>query len=333
MTKREFVKNAIAHIKSDYTPSFIRLDGYGMQKFTKPLYERYRTPCAERLLRAGVVSEYEAAKLSIGNDIFEIDFPWWTWYELPEEYSLPDAPSFLPKTIGYGIGYNDMLEKIRIMKEETGCYLLVTVYVSHFEKANDARGIENFLADMAGEPEYAQSLLDFIIHKNIVMLENFVNMSGVDGILLGSDWGTQRGLIMSPETWRRMIKPGEQLEYDLIKNAGKDVWIHSCGNILPIVGDLADMGVKVLNPVQPECMDIEELNRQYGDRLTFWGGVSTQQTLPYGTPDEVRAETLRVAKLLGENGGYITAASQDIQPDVPLENIISLVDTANSLKR
>lgn len=109
--------------------------------------------------------------------------------------------------------------------------MLVTIWGSHFEKANFARGIENFLADLAGEPEFAKKLLDFIIHKNMVMLENIVNIPGIDGILLGSDWGAQRDLLMSPQIWRELIKPGEIREYELIHNAGLDVWVHFCGDI------------------------------------------------------------------------------------------------------
>jgi uroporphyrinogen decarboxylase len=91
------------------------------------------------------------------------------------------------------------------------------------------------------------------------------------------------------------------------------------------------MGVDALNPVQPECMDIYELKAKFGDKITFWGGISTQQTLPYGTPEEVVAETKRVTRALAKNGGYIIAPSQEIQSDVPFENLCALIDTANSL--
>ncbi len=87
----------------------------------------------------------------------------------------------------------------------------------------------------------------------------------------------------------------------------------------------------VLNPVQPECMDIYDLKDKYGEKITFWGGISTQKTLPYGTPDEVAAETCAVAAYLGQGGGFITAPTQEIQADVPFENLCALIDTAKSL--
>ena len=95
--------------------------------------------------------------------------------------------------------------------------------------------------------------------------------------------------------------------------------------------DLADMGVDVLNPIQPECMDIYKLKDQFGHKMSFWGGISTQRTLPYGTPAEVADETRRIAAYMGQNGGFITAPSQEIQADVPFENLCALIDTASEL--
>ena len=235
----------------------------------------------------------------------------------------------MPKTIGSG-SYEEFAKTVKNLKENTDAYVLVLIWGSHFEKAYFARGIENFLADLAGEPEYAQKLLDFIIRKNMVMLENIVHTPGVDGILLGSDWGAQTDLLMSPECWREMIVPGEKREYDLIHEAGVDVWVHSCGNIQRILPDLTELGVDALNPVQPECMDIYKLKEMYGDKITFWGGISTQQTLPYGTPEDVAAETRKVTDALSKDGGYIIAPSQEIQSDVPFENLCALIDTARS---
>jgi len=158
-----------------------------------------------------------------------------------------------------------------------------------------------------------------------------VAVPGIDGVLLGNDWGSQRDLLMSPESWRTLLKPGAKKEYDMIHKAGLDVWVHSCGDIRKILPDLVEMGVDVLNPIQPECMDIYDLKEKYGDRLTFWGGISTQQTLPNGTPEDVRTETIKVTEAMSRNGGYLIAAAQGMQADVPFENLCALVDTANKL--
>ena len=228
--------------------------------------------------------------------------------------------------VGRG-SYKDFFETLKALRDNTDKYILVMIYGSHFEKANGARGIENFLADLAGEPAFAQGLLNRIIEKNMVMLENFLCAREIDGVLLGSDWGTQLDLIMSPDTWQEMIRPGEQREYDLVHSYDKDVWVHSCGNIEKVIPSLIEMGLDVLNPVQPEAMDLATLEREYGDKMTFWGGISTQQALPFGTPEEVKQETRRVRALMSQGGGYILAPAQEIQGDVPVENILALIVT------
>ena len=330
MTRRERVKTALAHKTPGRLPSCIHLAGDGQSAYFDRLYEKYASPEIRKLRDAGILSYAHAIYYGIGNCVLALGCPWWGWTNMPKEYSEEDSPGFLPPTVGYG-SYEQFAKDIRDIRENTDAYVLVTIWGSHFEKANFARGIENFLADIAGDPDFAQSLLDFIIHKNLVMLENIVNIPGIDGILLGSDWGSQRDLLMSPDSWRRMIRPGEEKEYKIIKDAGIDVWIHSCGDIRRIMPDLYDMGIDALNPIQPECMDIYELKDRYGDRITFWGGISTQRTLPGGTPEEVAAEAEKIASYLGRDGGYILAPSQEIQADVPFENLCALIDTANRL--
>ena len=330
MNRCERVKAAIRHQNSDHIPSCIHLAGDGSAAYMDRLYDRYTDQRIRNLCETGKLSRQHATYYGMGNHVLPVGCPWWGWHDLPADYFAPDAPGFLPKTRGYG-SYEQFAQTVYDIKEHTDAYVLVTIWGSHFEKANFARGIENFLADMAGEPEYAQSLLDFIIHKNLVMLENIVHIPGIDGILLGSDWGSQKDLLMSPATWREMIAPGEQKEYDLLHEAGVDVWVHSCGDIRKIMPDLSEMGVDVLNPIQPECMDIYKLKDEFGHKMTFWGGISTQRTLPYGTPEEVAAETRQIAAYMSQNGGFITAPSQEIQADVPFENLCALIDTANSL--
>ncbi|MDX9978866.1 MAG: uroporphyrinogen decarboxylase family protein, partial [Lentisphaeria bacterium] len=138
----------------------------------------------------------------------------------------------------------------------------------------------------------------------------------------------QQGLLFSPALWDDLIRPGEQREYDLIHAYGKDVWVHSCGKIDVLIPRLVEMGVDVLNPLQPECMDVPAIKAAFGDRLAFWGGISTQQILPFGTADEVRAEARRFKTMMRRGGGYIFAPAQDIQVDVPIENVLALLEVA-----
>lgn len=328
MTRFQRMKAALSHTDCGTVPSCIHLARDGWEKYEEMLFQRYTDARLRGLCEKNILSRRHAILYGMGNHVLALNGPWWKWYDVPAEYhTSEEAPAYLPKTMGTG-SYEGFAETVRKIKEHTDAYVLVTVWGSHFEKANFARGIENFLADLAGDPEYAQQMLDFIIRKNLVMLENIVHTPGIDGILLGSDWGSQRDLLMSPACWREMIAPGEQKEYDLIHKAGLDVWVHSCGDIRRIFPDLTEMGVDVLNPIQPECMDIYELKEKYGAKMTFWGGISTQRTLPYGTPAEVAAEVHAVTDALSRDGGYVIAPSQEIQADVPFANLCALIDTA-----
>lgn len=308
MDRRQLVKATIAHQSTDRTPYCISFTPDGEQRLKELIGER-------------------SAKEFVDNDIVQVNAPWWQWHNLGPDWRQADIPSTRATVIGNG-SYRDFFEQIRMLRDNTDKYILVMIYGSHFEKAYFSRGIENFLADMAGDPVFAGKLLNRIVDKNMVMLENFLCANEIDGVLLGSDWGTQLGLIMSPEAWQELIRPGEQREYDLIHGYGKDVWVHSCGNIQTIIPHLIEMGLDVLNPVQPECMDLATLKRDYGNKLTFWGGISTQRALPYGTPGEVKTETRRVRDLMSQGGGYILAPAQEIQGDVPAENIMALIDAA-----
>jgi uroporphyrinogen decarboxylase len=308
MTKKEYVKAAIQHKATDRVPYLI--------DFCPDAWEALKKELGE--IPSGLVDNY----------VHGIGIPWWNWHQLESDWQGMDTPISKAKVIGGG-NYDGLADSIKSASDNTGKYILVMIYGSHFEKAYFSRGIENFLADMAGDPKFTKKLLNTIIEKNMVMLENVLTIPEIDGILLGSDWGSQRGLLMSPEVWEDMIAPGEQREYELVHSYGKDVWVHSCGCVDVIIPRLVEMGLDVLNPVQPECMDIQMLKQNYGDKLSFWGGISTQDTLPYGTPDEVKKEARRVRDIMSKNGGYILSPSQSLQGDVPVENILALMEVAN----
>lgn len=308
MTRRDLVKAAIGHREAERVPYCIDLCPEAWE-LLKPLAGG-RTP-----------AEF------VDNDVKDIAVPWWGWHELGPDWAGFDEPTSPARVLGRGT-YDKLAESIKAERDRSDQYFLVRIYGSHFEKAYFSRGLENFLADMAGNIPFARRLLNRIIEKNMVMLENFLSLPEIDGVLLGSDWGSQRGLLMSPEIWEDLIRPGEQKEYDLIHAYGKDVWVHSCGDVQVIIPSLVEMGLDVLNPVQPEAMDIRMLKATYGERLTFWGGISTQQTLPYGTPDEVKREARAVRDLMSAGGGYILSPAQSIQDDVPAANVMALLEVA-----
>ena len=332
MNKREYMQQAIRHQESGKAPYCIHLTGEGMEAYGDQLMQDYYNADVQEDYRKGLITKDQAVYLSMGNYMIPVPTAWWGWdYDhMPASYADPDeAPAEMPPIVKTG-DQAKFTEQARYIREKYGVYIGCLIFGSHWEKAYFTRGIENFLADIAGFPEFAQQILDFIIAHNMEMLKDTVACPYYDGILLGSDWGTQNDLIMSPKAWHAMIQNGEKVQYDLIHSAGKDVMVHSCGCILRIMQDLVNLGVDILNPVQPECMDLKFLKDTYGQHLTFWGGISTQGVLPFGTPAEVAAETQRVIDLMSKNGGYITCSSQEIQTDVPYENLKALIDTARA---
>ena len=190
MTRRERVKAAIHHQNSDKTPVFIHLAPDALHAYNDRLWERYGREDMRRLRDEGKLENRNALYYSMGNHVcFLENFPWWGWRDLPAAYGEEDAPDFLPETVDYG-SYEAFAASVQYLREHTDAYVLVEIWTSDFEKAYNARGIQNFLADMAGEPEFAKKLLDFITEKNLTYLRKIVETPGIDGVLLGNDWGS-----------------------------------------------------------------------------------------------------------------------------------------------
>ncbi len=192
-----------------------------------------------------------------------------------------------------------------------------------FERLWSLMGMENALVSMVACPEELEEFLDrncdYFCHLIDIALEY-----DIDGVYFGDDWGQQKGLIMGPEHWRRFIKPRMAKMYAKVKEKGKYVIQHSCGDCREILPDLIEIGLDCYQTFQPEIYDIEEVKRLYGDKLAFWGGISTQACLPYATVDEVKAEARRIADVMRKGGGYIIAPTHALAFDVPPQNIMAL---------
>jgi uroporphyrinogen decarboxylase len=195
---------------------------------------------------------------------------------------------------------------------------------SLYERAWTLRGMENLLVDFVDHPDFVRSLLDRIADYNIAQVNEALKYD-VDAIYFGDDWGQQHGLQMGPHLWRKFIYPVLRRMYGVVRRAGKFVMIHSCGDVDELFDDLIAAGLNCFNPFQPEVMDVHDLLPRYRGRLAFHGGMSTQRTLPFGTVEQVQAETRRLLQL-GRDGGYLFAPAHDVEGDVPLANILAFVD-------
>lgn len=194
-----------------------------------------------------------------------------------------------------------------------------------FERAWSLRGFEQFMMDLVQDPAYAAELLDRITEIQLQLIDRFLAL-GVDGGYFGDDYGAQKGLLFSPGTWRKLIKPRLARLFAPFRAAGMPVIMHSDGQILPVLPDLVEIGLTVLNPVQPEVLDHRTLRRQFDGKLAFYGGISTQTVLPHGTPGEVRAAVASaIAGLAPDRRGLVLAPSHRMMSDIPLANVDAML--------
>jgi len=195
---------------------------------------------------------------------------------------------------------------------------------SLWERAWTLRGMADLMMDFYDHPAFVRELLRTIADYNIAQVRGALAYE-IDAVYFGDDWGQQRGLQMGPALWREFILPELKRMYGLVREAGKYVIVHSCGDVDELFDDLIEAGLSCFNPFQPEVMDVDSLLVRYRGRLCFLGGLSTQKTLPYGSPEEVRRATQHLLDL-GREGGYIFAPAHDVEGDVPLENMLAFIE-------
>jgi uroporphyrinogen decarboxylase len=195
---------------------------------------------------------------------------------------------------------------------------------TYFERAWSFRGFETFLGDLVLAPKFVEELFEKILEYNMAVIDTALEYD-IDGFYFGDDYGQQGGLIISPDMWRKFIKPGMAAMFARVRRAGKKVALHSCGNISAVLSDLIEIGLDVYQTVQPEIYDLNFLKKEYGRELSFWGAISTQKTLPFVSVAELKNIVKQTIEILGENGGYIAGLTHQVTNDVPAENIAALI--------
>jgi uroporphyrinogen decarboxylase len=203
---------------------------------------------------------------------------------------------------------------------------------SVFEIAWQLRGMQAFLMDLVNQPEIPQYIMERLTEIYVENTRRVLDLAGdrLDMVYLYDDVATQQNLMISARMWRRFIKPLHTRIIDVAQAWGIPVMYHCDGALYPLIPELIEMGVDVLNPVQADAagMDPQRLKDEFGDRLSFHGGIDIIKTLPRGTTDDVRAEVAERIRVLGRNGGYVLASSHHIQADTPLENVFAMYDLA-----
>jgi uroporphyrinogen decarboxylase len=258
------------------------------------------------------------------------------WRRSPRDYTvgdwgeLVDYPLKEPTLQGYAFpdGSTPRWPNLAAIRAEKPDDFLVAGGGSLFEAGWALCGFENYLSYIAGEPEFVQELTGRLADFTCALVTQLKG-SGLDAVRFGDDWGFQSTLMVRPERWRKLFKAQYRRIYAAAHAAGLLVSIHSCGNITELLPDLIEIGVDVVHPLQPEAMDVGFCQREYGRDLTFWGGLGSQSTLPYGTPDDVCRE-VRERLDLFHDGGYILAPAGAAPAETPAENIVAIAATAKA---
>jgi len=197
--------------------------------------------------------------------------------------------------------------------------------MAFFERAWSLCGFQDILMQIALEPDHVRDVLARILEYNLKIIDKALEY-GIDGFYFGDDYGQQSGLLMSPDMWRSNFKEGLATMFGRVKEKGKLVALHSCGDITGILPDLVEIGLDIYQTVQPEIYNLPKLKKDFGSNLTFWGAISTQKELPFSSPEGLKDTIQETVRVLSKNGGYIAGPTHRLPPDIPGENIRVLVD-------
>jgi uroporphyrinogen decarboxylase len=256
---------------------------------------------------------YEQREFPLAGDISKQDILKYNWPD-------PDDPQIT----------DGLKKEVKEIREKTDSAIILYVPSPIIHKSQYLRGYEDWYIDCALNVELINFLFDALLEVNLATARNILKEVGneVDIVMTADDLGTQQGLQISPDFFRNSIKPRFKKYLDLIKQYSpkSKIFFHSCGAIEPILTDFIEIGIDIINPVQISArnMEPELLKKKYGDRLTFWGAVDTQDLLPNGTTEDVKREVEHLINVLGEDGGYILGAVHNIQPGIPIANVVAM---------
>ncbi len=238
-------------------------------------------------------------------------------------YPMPD-----PYDPGYTRGLRD---KLLYYRQNTDYAIVLALPSPIVHTAQFLRGFEDWFADLVRDEKLTGVLFDAVVEQSTALAEEILKVGGdlADIVAFTDDLGIQTGPMISPELYRRLFKPRHKKYFDTVKkHTNAFIHFHSCGSIYKLLTDIIELGADVINPVQVSAkdMDSSKLGPEFGDRVSFWGGIDTQRILPYGTPEDVKAEVKRRIKDFAPGGGYVLSAVHNIQPGVPVENILAMYE-------
>jgi uroporphyrinogen decarboxylase len=330
----------------DYLENHIAIS---LTKADHPLFYRNDTKFMKELEKEGYCTVDETSNvvydswgmgILVGSDGF---FP--TFHPLAQKSTVEFAEKYMPPRIHAAVTADTLEERVKLwtppdpdhagnydimqknLDELSGDYaVMASGYFGIYERAYGMIGFQNMFLHMAKTPAMIEGLLEKITDYKIAVAKRQNKLKGLKISHIGDDLGTQKGPFFSRAMFLKFFKPQFKRIFDTFKSADQFTVMHSCGHNTAFLKDLIEIGLDVLEPVQP-CMDIKYIKKEFGKDLVFWGGIDTQELLPYATPAEVKKMAAETIKTLGTGGGHIIGPAQEIMNDVPLDNVVALVET------
>jgi len=335
LTHKERVQQALQHHPVDRLPTQINYTS----AMGKKMAAHFGVSLAD--LPARLDNHLVRVDLSYARDLRDdVYYDWWDvgWNANEEGYLPTDCPLAQTDTLNNFLWpdpYDPHLldEAAQKIAEDNGQHFIVpNLGFCLFERAWSLRGFEQFLLDLALHVNFVEELLEYITEIQVALARRYVTL-GVDGGYFGDDYGAQKGMLFSPDMWRKLFKPRLARMFAVFREAGLPVILHSDGQVGPILPDLVEIGLTTLNPVQPEVLDHAWLKQTFGDQLSYYGGVSTQTVLPSGTPADVQASAEQTIRLLAPNNtGLMLAPSHRMMVDIPMENVEALLSVFERMR-
>jgi uroporphyrinogen decarboxylase len=319
---------AIAHYRSQRAQLPEEMSCF-LETDVRRVHVPYPQPLGEAVTAAVQVDEWGSEWTQAATGLYFVSRPGLAQAETISDlhaYPWPDPAALAPVA--------QLAEAARQLRAKTDCAICLDLPDTVVHISQNTRGFEQWLIDSAVDVPFFETMLDTITAIYLAMVEQLLPAVGdnIDLILICDDIAIQTGPLISPEAYRKLIKPRQARILQAIKdNSPAKIIFHSCGSIAWALPDIIDIGADALNPVQVSAaeMDTGRLKREFGDKICFWGGVDTQRILPFGPPAEVREEVKKRVEDLAADGGYVIGSVHIIQQEVPPENILAMAEAAH----
>lgn len=336
MSPKELVYEAINHKETKFLPYTIEFESETIEKY-KEYCETWEKKIVNHILQVGPIDTEKRKEIDekyvidIYGSIWRIDLK--PMHLEKPGLKNPDFKDYRFPQIEEFIDDERFFEVEKSINENKDRFIVARIGFGLFERTWTICGFENALIWSITEPEFYEELLNKIYKLQSDFLDVCLKFP-VDGIMFSDDWGDQKGVILGPERWRKFIKPKVAKLYEKVKKNGKIVLSHCCGSVYDIMDDIVEIGLDVLQSVQPEAKNMSPYNlkKRYGKKITFWGCLGSQSIIPFGKPDQLKREIECLCKEMGKGGGYILGCAKPIRPETPIENINVIIESFTNQK-